>query len=159
MIDEKDLKQAQAVYSTLCEHLDEHKLKYDKKEDKFSVFFTLQGEDLPIDINITVDTERDIIILMSHMPFAVPEDRRASVGFAVSMINCKLVGGSFDYNHFDGDIIFRFTTSYRGSLIGKELFGFMIGCSFNTIDEYNDKLFMVTKIEMTLAQIAELLKD
>lgn len=157
MVDEKDLKQARSIFATLCECLDEHKWKYERNEEKFSVFFTLQGDDLPMDLNITVDTERQIIILMSQMPFAVQEKRRTAVGFAISLINNKLVDGSFDYKYLEGDIIFRMTTSYRGSLIGKELFQYMIGCSCATIDAYNDKLFMVTKMDMSSSEIIELL--
>ena len=69
-----------------------------------------------------------------------------------------MVDGSFDYDFITGSIIFRLTSSYRESLIGKELLAYMLMCACYTIDEYNDKFLMVAKNEMTIEEILDFVK-
>ena len=158
MSEEKDLKQAQAVYKALCDMLDTLDWHYDKKEDKLSIECSAQGDDLPIDIHIGVDATRKIVTLLSQMPFDVPERRRAAMAVAVSEANNGMVDGNFDYSLLSGKVVFRMTTSYFDSLIGKELFEYMLSCSCFTIDEYNDKFLMVAMKDMSVEQILKFIK-
>jgi hypothetical protein len=66
-----------------------------------------------------------------------------------------LKDGSFDYDINDGEIRFRLTSSYRESILSKELFVYMIGVSIGTIDQYNDKFFMLSKGVMSIQQFIE----
>ena len=158
MSEEKELKQAKAVYKSLCEMLDEREWHYEKNEEELSIECGAQGEDLPIEINIQVDKERQLVTLLSQMPFAVPESRRTALAIAVSQANNGMVDGSFDYDLLSGRIIFRLTSSYRESLIGKDMLAYMLMCACYTIDEYNDKFLMVAKNEMSLNEILEFIK-
>lgn len=158
MSEEKDLKQAQSVYKALCEMLDEHEWHYEKDKDELSITCGAQGEDLPMKIIIKVDRDRQLVSLFSQMPFAVPENRRTALAVAVSQANNGMVDGSFDYDYLSGRIIFRMTSSYRESLVGKELFDYMLMCACYTIDEYNDKFLMVAKNEMTPDEIIDYVK-
>lgn len=158
MSEEKDLKQAQAVFNALCERLDEHDWHYDKYEDDLTIKCGAQGDDLPIQLLIEVDKQRQIVSLLSQMPFAIPENRRAALAVAVSAANSSIIDGSFDYDFLSGRIIFRLTSSYRESLIGKELFTYMLSCACYTIDEYNDKFLMVAKKEMSAEEILNFIK-
>lgn len=153
MSEEKELKQARAVYKALCEMLDEHDWHYERNDEGLSISCGAQGDDLPMDINIEVDRERKLVILLSKMPFTVPEKRRMHLAVAVSQANNGMVDGSFDYDCLGGSIIFRLTTSYRESLIGKELLAYMLMCACSTIDHYNDKFFAVAKNEMSVEEI------
>ena len=110
-----------------------------------------------MDIRIEVDAERLLIILMSDMPFTVPEDRRTALAVAVSCANYGIVDGSFDYNYLTGHIVFRLTSCYRDSLIGKDLLEYMLYCSCYTIDHYNDKFLMVAKSDMSNEEIAKVI--
>ena len=158
MSEEKELKQAKAVYKSLCEMLDEREWHYEKNEEELSIECGAQGEDLPIEINIQVDKERQLVTLLSQMPFAVPESRRTALAIAVSQANNGMVDGSFDYDLLSGRIIFRLTSSYRESLIGKDMLAYMLMCACYTIDEYNDKFLMVAKNEMSRNEILEFIK-
>lgn len=158
MSEEKDLKQARAVYKALCDMLDERDWRYNKNETDLTILCGAQGDDLPMQIIIEVDTTRQIVSLMSEMPFAVPEKRRAALAVAVSKANNGMVDGSFDYNYLNGKIVFRMTSSYRESLIGKNLFAYMLECACYTIDEYNDKFLMVAKTEMSINEILDFIK-
>ena len=102
--------------------------------------------------------QRQLVSLLSQMPFAVPENRRTALAVAVSQANNGMVDGSFDFDYLSGRIIFRMTSSYRESLIGKELFTYMLSCACYTIDEYNDKFLMVAKNEMSAEEILDYIK-
>ena len=158
MSEEKELKQAKAVYKALCDMLDDREWHYNKNEEELSIECGAQGEDLPIELIIQVDMERQLVTLMSQMPFAVPESRRTALAIAVSQANNGMVDGSFDYDFLSGRIIFRLTSSYRQSLIGKELLAYMLMCACYTVDEYNDKFLMVAKNEMSIEEILEFVK-
>ena len=149
MADEK-LERAQKVYATLCSTLDAHEWHYKKDEEKLSIDCEAQGEDLPMEITIGVDAKRQLVMLFSHLPFVISEDKRLDVAIAVSAVNDKLVDGSFDYNIADGHMFFRMTSSFIESEIGNELFTYMLMVSCHTIDEYNDKFLMLGKGMMSI---------
>ena len=152
MADEK-LERAQKVYGTLCSTLDSHEWHYKKDEEKLSIDCGAQGEDLPMEITIKVDAERQLIMLLSHLPFVISEDKRLDVAIAVSAVNDRLVDGSFDYNIADGHMFFRMTSSFIESEIGNELFTYMLMVSCHTIDEYNDKFLMLGKGMMSIEDV------
>lgn len=153
MTDDKNkLKQAQTVYADFCTMLDEHNWKYDKA-DNLVIETGARGDDLAMDITIRVDADRQLVVLHSPMPFTVPENMRKQMAVAVSRANHGMVDGDFDYDYESGKIYFRLTTSFRDSLISKEVFEYVIGVSCSTIDDYNDKFLAVVKKEMTIDQI------
>ena len=158
MSGEKELKQAQAVYKALCDMLDDHNWKYDKDESELSISSGARGDDLPIELRIRVDAQRKLVTLLSQMPFDVPENRRNALAVAVSEANSTMVDGNFDYNYLTGKIIFRMTTSFLDSLIGKELFEYIFSCACYTVDEYNDKFLMVAMKDMSVDQILNYIK-
>lgn len=158
MSEQKELKQAQTVYKALCDMLDERKWHYEKREDDLTIKCGVQGDDLPMEILVEVDNDRKLVTLLSFMPFAVPENRRQALAVAVSQANNGMIDGSFDYDYLTGRILFRMTSSYRESLIGKKLFDYMVSCACYTIDEYNDKFLVIAKNEMSTEEILEYIK-
>ncbi len=152
MAEERDLQQAKTVYATLCKTLDSHEWKFNGNEEELCITCVAQGEDLPMQIKLEVDAKRHLAILVSHLPFVVPEDKRLDIAVAVSTVNYALVDGSFDYDVKTGHMFFRMTTSYLESEIGSDAFTYMLFCSCKTIDEYNDKFLMLAKNMMTLEQ-------
>lgn len=149
MVDEK-IGRAQKVYETLCATLDKQEWHYQKNDERLSIECGAQGEDLPMEITIKVDSERQLIMLLSHLPFVISEDKRLDVAIATSVVNNKLVDGSFDYNVADGHMFFRMTSSFIESDVGNELFVYMLMVSCHTIDEYNDKFLMLGKGMMSI---------
>ena len=149
MADEK-LERAQKVYETLCATLDKHEWHYQKNEERLSIECGAQGEDLPMEITIRVDTERQLIMLLSHLPFIISEGKRLDVAIATSIANNGLVDGSFDFDITDGHMFFRMTSSFIESDIGSELFTYMLMVSCHTIDKYNDRFLMLGKGMMSI---------
>ncbi len=149
MEDEK-LTRAKKVFETLCAALDKHNWHYTKNEENLSIDCSAQGEDLPMDINIRVDTDRQLIMLLSHLPFVISEDKRLEVAIATSVANNDMVDGSFDFDVTSGHMFFRLTSSFIESDIGTELITYMLMVSCSTIDAYNDKFLMISKGMMSI---------
>ena len=158
MENEKVIKAAKTVYAGICKVLDEHNWKYDKRESDWIIETGARGDDLYIGITIRVDVDRQLIILHSPMPFIVPEDMRKEMAVAVARANHGMVDGSFDYGFETGKIYFRLTASFRGSLIAKEVYDYILSVSCSTIDNYNDKFFTVVNKKMSIAEIDGFIK-
>ena len=158
MADDKELKQAKLVFQSLCEMLDGKNWHYEKNEEDFVIMCGARGEDLPIEIVVRVEPKRKIVSLISQMPFPVPEKRRTAMAIAVAQASSELVDGNFEFNYLTGDIFFRMTSSYFDSLIGKDMFEYMLACACYTIDEYNDKFEKVTKQDMSAEEIVQFIR-
>lgn len=149
MADEK-LERAQKVYETLCSTLDNHGWHYKKNEERLSINCGAQGEDLPMEITVRVDAKRQLIMLLSRLPFVISEDKRLDMAIATSIANNGMVDGCFDFDVADGHMFFRMTSSFIESEIGSELFTYMLMVSCRTIDEYNDRFLMLGKGMMSV---------
>lgn len=159
MADLKEMKQAQNAFNTLCNMLDDQEWKYQRDDENLRIECGANGEDLPIDIRINVDADKQLVTLLSQLPFKVPEEERVLGAVAVTAANYNMVDGSFDYNLASGAIIFRLTTSFRESLVGKDAFQYMLYVSCATVDNYNDKLLMVVKHAMSLEDFIKFTKE
>ncbi len=142
MADEKR-ERALRVFRGLCDNLDKRNWNYQKDEERLRIECTAHGDDLPMDLSIRVEADRQLLMLLSTLPFNVPEDKRLDLAIAITHVNDRLVDGSFDYNISDGRILFRLTSSFIDSEIGNDLFTYLVGCSCQTIDAFNDKLMRV----------------
>lgn len=148
MADERTLKQAKATFTTLCKHLDEKGWKYDvvdKAEDEFAIKSGVGTNDFPVEFIITVDAKTMLVSYLSILPFKAPEDKIVDMALATTAVNYRLADGSFDLGLETGSIIFRLTSSFRESLLGADLFDYMIIVATTTVDRYNDKFFMLSK--------------
>lgn len=154
MAGNRELKQARMAFDAICSAFDSVGWRYEKDEDELSVTSGAVGDDLPMPIQIKVNVEKELVMLLSQLPFTVPEDRRREMAVAVAKANNGLANGSFDYDLPEGDIVFRITASIRNSLISEKAFGYLVGCACNTVDEYNDKFLLVAKSEMTCDEVA-----
>ena len=159
MDEKKNLAQGQAVFATLCSALDKAEWKYEKNEEKLHIKCGVKGDDFDIDIIISVDAERRLTMLYSHLPFVVGDDKRLDLAIAVSAVNNILAHGCFDYDISDGHMFFRMANTYNGCTPSEAVFTYMLFASCQTIDEYNDKFFMLAKGMITIEQFLEKLAD
>lgn len=161
MVDEKAMRDAKKVFQTICESLDDHDWKYDRNDEKLVISTGARGDDLPMAISIRVDAERQLVVLHSPMApkeFTVPENMRKEMAVAVACANRGMVHGTFDYDYVSGEIWFRLACSYRGSVMAKGVFDYMVGVSCSTIDDYNDKFLAVIKMGMSNSEIMNFIK-
>lgn len=141
-------KRALEVYDTLCAALDKLNFKYKKEGkdgDDYVIRFGMVGDDLPMDFVMFVDGKRQLVRILSPLPFVFSEDKRLEGAIVTCRANYRMVNGCFDYDYKTGRTLFKITTSYRGSLIDSDLLIFMIGLANNMVDEFNDKFFAVDK--------------
>lgn len=156
MADERELLQhAQEVFRGLCKIFDDRGWKYDKDEEKLKIESGTRGDDLPIPFNIYVDAKRQMLSLISHLPFEIPEDKRLEIAIAVSAINYKLLDGCFDYNIGSGNLFFRMNNSIMESDIGEDLLVYLAFYSFQVIDKYNDTLLLLAKGKISIDQFLQ----
>ena len=152
-------EQALAVFNGLCANLDAHEFPHQRHEDRLTIEGTARGNDFPMEINIEVDEDRQLVILLSHQPLVVPEDKRLDMAVAVSVVNNKLLDGCFDFEISNGHMFFRMTSSFRDSLVGDELFTYMMAISLQTIDKFNDQFFVLSKGMLTLEEFIKRIRN
>ena len=152
---EVNMEKAKEVFDALVNMLDTRDWKYEKFEEDLVIKSGIKGEDLPIEFLIVIKPNNQVVQLLSRLPFQIPEDKRVDAAIAICVANNGLVDGSFDYDISDGEITFRLTCSYRESYLSADLFEYMILVSAGTIDNYNDKFFMIGKNMLTVSQFIE----
>lgn len=130
---------AKAVFDALCRAMDADGWKYEADEDALSVHTAAKGDDLPVEIFIRIDEQRQIFYLRSPL-VSIPEGKRAEAARLICAMNYKIVRGCFDFDESDGELAFRLTTSFRGSILGAEVFTDLLMCACLTVDRYNDSV-------------------
>ena len=138
------------VFNTMTDMMDAKGWRYKKYEDDLSIMTQFSGDDFSMDLMVIVKPKQKVVAVYSILPFEMPEDKRIDGALAVCAANYWMVDGGFDYDVRNGKIMFRLTSSYRNSILSEELFEYMIGVSCSTIDQYNDKFFMIAKGMMSV---------
>ena len=155
MARQPDMYKARQVYNTIISTLTNLNWKYAPHDEDLTIHSGAKGDDLPIEFILKVRPQQEVVQFISKLPFDFPEDKRLEGALAICAANYRLVDGCFDYNIANGEILFRLTSSYRQSILGEDLFEYMVMVSASTIDEYNDKFFMVAKDMMSIHQFIE----
>ncbi len=141
------MAEAKTVFDSLVQYLHDIKLNFETKEleDRYMIRFNMSGDDIPMRFFIYVNPAHQIITLHSPMPVKFPEDQIDLGCKAVCMINYRLTDGDFQIDVRDGEVLFNMSNSYAGSLISTEVYSYMLGMAINIVDEFNDKLLMLSK--------------
>ena len=103
--------------------------------------------------------DMQLIVLLSLLPFNIPKNKRTEMAIAVSAVNNKIINGAFDYNIITGNLFFKITNSFIDSTIDEEVLDYLFVCSVSTIDDYNDKFFMLTNGMMSFEQFMSSLNE
>lgn len=156
MSEELDLQKAKQVFATIVNLFERNNWSFEKIEDKLMIKTGFNGEDIPLDCTIFVKPKNQVVQIISVLPFKMPEDKRVEGAIAVSVANYGLVDGCFDFDMKDGEIYYRLTSSYRGGLPDASLFEYMIWCALSTVDDYNDRFFMLAKNMIDINKFMEL---
>ena len=150
MNDEELFELGKGVYDTICAMFDENGYHYSGNEEKLTISCSFRGDDLPMDMCFAVYEDRQLVRLTSPMPFNIPEEQRAYVAIAVNEANCSIMNGHFVFDVSDGSIIYCVNESYIDSILGKEVFNYMLAIANSTVDRFNDMFFMLGKGMITL---------
>ena len=159
MTQETNMERAQEVYYSIVNHLDSMNWSYDRHDEDLIITTGIKSEDLPINFLIVVNAKNQVVQFISKLPFNMPEDKRVEGAIAVSVANYGLVDGSFDYDIGDGELRYRLTCSYRGSNITGDLIDYIIVVASQTVEDYNDRFFMLSKGMIQLDDFVEMEKN
>lgn len=145
MTDANKLKNATNVYNALCAMLDSRNIRYTKHEQDLVVTFVIQGDDIPMNFVLMIDADRELVRLYSPIPVTFEPAKRVEAAIATSQINYRLADGCYELDFKTGKVGYKITSSFADSLLSQEVFEYMIGVSCHAVDEYNDKLLMLSK--------------
>lgn len=133
---------AQRNAAVLISMLEHRRLKYTVEEQSDSrthIRIRFTGNDLPMTLHIILRADRQIVSVLSAMPFVIREEKRSDAAFAVIAANRGLIDGSFDLNMQSGELCFRLTSAFMGTVLSEELFSYLMFVSAETVDRFNDR--------------------
>lgn len=143
---------AQQVYDTVCELLTEEKWHFTPDPETLMIKTGAVGDDLPMEMFIDVNKERDLMLIISPLPFVIPEDKRIDFAIAVCAVNDSFISGGFDYDIGDGHLMFRLPCSFCGCPMSKNAALQLLLVACNTVDEYNDKFLALATGAVSLEE-------
>ncbi len=139
--------------------LEHKKLKYaidERSDSRTHIRIHFTGEDLPMTLHIILRADKQICSVFSLMPFKICEEMRNDAAIAVTAANHGLIDGSFDMDMDTGEIRFRLTSCYIGTVLTEELFAYLMFVSARTVDHYNDRFEALNNGTMSLEQFLDL---
>ena len=143
------------AYVALCDALDERNWTYEKVEDELLVHFTLNGDDLPMQFLIFIDSDRQLVRLLSPMTSEMSEEKRMDGAIAVCHASYVLSEGSFDYDLSNGRITYRMTYAFLDNEVNTEVILYLVDFAGAVVDRYNDKFLALNKGYITLEKFLE----
>ena len=139
----------------LISMLNHRKLRYsieEKTDTRTHIRIIFTGRDLPMTLHILLRTDKQIVSVLSAMPFKITPEKRSDAAFAVIAANHGLIDGSFDLNMQTGEIRFRLTSSYMETTLSETLFSYLMYVSAETIDRFNDRFEGLNNGTLTLEE-------
>lgn len=145
MTDEMKNARAQEAFGLVCQALENRNWTFDKFEDDLVVRFVVNGDDLPIQMLVHVQADKQLISVLSPLPFKMSENKRVEGAIAACAASFSMADGSFDYDMSTGGITFRQVVSYRDSEVGEGAVQYMLSCTCAMVDKYNDRFLALEK--------------
>jgi hypothetical protein len=137
-------------------YLDEKGYKYDADEEQGKIYFKMSNDDgLSTNHVFRVSKEYDSVSFLSFLPFKISEESRVNLAIATTMVNYRFANGCFDMDINTGNLVFRVVQSTRNQTINQEIVKYMMGISFNSVSEYSDMFFGLSKGFITLDSFVE----
>ena len=146
-----DKERAKAAYKAVCDFLDEAKLKYQKDDAENVAFISITGDDFPVTLMFAASEEKQRIETYSKLPFEIKKEKAVDLAMAIAAINNRIAYGKFVL------YIEKDQCTYENSeyLTGLEGFGVeygrtLVAPAYAVIEEYNDKLYAISKGLLTV---------
>ena len=155
-----DNQNAIGIYIDIVSMLLEKELQFESYDDDLvaKIFFT--SDDFPTEFIISVDGERELVGFVAKLPFTAPKEKRVDIAFATGIANNTLLNGNFDFDYRSGEIYFRMAQSFKGGVtLTNESIEHLIYVAILTMDEFNDRFFMICDDAMTLQKFVESMEN
>lgn len=152
-MDKNEKRAAAAEFDAICAALDSRGWSYEKDKDTFSVAFTSNGTEMPLSIALKVNPELMTVSVYVIPPLETPEGKEEDFAVATALINDGIVHGNFDYDKKERRMIFRMSTSYRDSTLDNDVYFYLIGAAFSTVDSVAPTIKALCDGKLTVEQI------
>lgn len=150
---------AKNVYDMIISTLESQDFKFQKSDEDMRVAFQIETDNLPVIISVVTDFERQLIRIVAGYSIVFPEDKRVDGAIAACVTNRNLVAGGFDYDYESGEIVFRISSSFAGSVISPDAFMYLVRRAYRTCLAYDQKLDNLAKGQLTLAAYLYMFED
>lgn len=154
---EKNL--AQTTYETLLKAIEALNWKCVHDDKNLTAHYPVIG-DMPMEFFVLVDGDRQLLRLMSKMPFSFPHARINAGAIATSYANYHIFAdGYLELNMQTGETYFKMTTSFKGTTLSEEAVIYMLSYACQAVDSVNKKLFGVASGSLTVEQYINLINE
>ncbi|GAA3410581.1 YbjN domain-containing protein [Paenibacillus hodogayensis] len=116
-------------------YLDRMDLRYERVDDTI-LRLSYTGEQGAWIVLVRIDEERQICVVYSVYPDAVPEERRADTAVFLIEENYDLAVGSFELDTTDGELRYRTSIDVEHDRLSMELFGQLFSTNVVVMDHY-----------------------
>lgn len=123
-------------YRSLLDAFEMHNWKFDHNDREMKINYDVNGNYFNMKFTIKVVAEKQLVILTSKLPCKFPREKSGIAAMVICAANYALSDGRFDFNIDDSSITFKMTGNYRGSLLSKEAYTFLLDYSCWAIDKF-----------------------
>lgn len=155
----QDIEKTKKVFHCLELFIKSIGWRYKKYSEDLRIGFDVLGEDVPMSFDISVDSDKEMIILDSIQPFITRSKKREKLALATCIVSNILIDGSFSYNWTEDRIVFRMTTSYKDDSVDNDVLIYIVTCALNTVEQFNDKFLDLNKGNISLKNFIECIKN
>ena len=156
MADDLKMARAREIYNMLCAAIERREWEFTKEENALLVHFVVNGEDIPIQMALFVESEKELVTVLSPLPFRMSRGKRMEGAVAACVASYGMADGSFDYDMEEGGIVFRLVASYRDSTLSEGVLQYMISCSCATVDQYNHRFHALEEGKISIADFVKM---
>ncbi|MGN0797924.1 MAG: hypothetical protein ACI4M5_06905 [Christensenellales bacterium] len=135
-----DEQLAMKMYEQLCSFLDKSNVEYNKNTDRMAVFFDYCFDNTSIKLIMHVNAQNHYFELIMPLSFVVHEELSMEMAMGLALVNSEIFDGHFDYDDNKGNVFFRMTNCYPGSLISEDVFDYMIHSAHEAFMQYGQAL-------------------
>lgn len=142
--------EAMEVYNKLIGTLDSMGWQYSRLEDEPGVRYTVNGDDIPMDIVIVIHPGVQLIRFLSILPVKFSEERQMDGIAAACAASHGLVFGAFSFHLKNRKIVYTASSIFLDSDVNSGWFRHQMDYVHAIVDTYNDRFLAVAKGYMGL---------
>ena len=142
--------EGKAMFSLIQNVLKEKQADYEADEYRLSLTFRAKHGRKQIPITMLVDAPRQLILVMSWLPFQVRPIRRVDMAVATLYAGSTLSEGKLVYQIFDGSIHYRTEGIYARSEIGSTYIDHLITSAVVAVEKYSQQLQLLNDGDISL---------
>lgn len=157
MTNEEMNKRSKEIFGQIAERLDARKIRYEKgtHSNGYCFHFFFKGEDLPMEFNLLVDSGRQLLRLISILPFTFQSGKTEEAALAVCAVNGTMKRGCFVFDPESGGVTFRINNTFLECLLDMDVLDGLLREALIAVDKYNDRFFKLNAGLMSVEEVIQ----